>query len=121
MQVLDQERIKSSKLERDIYDFERKANIKMGFVSSAIRRTFDTTTDLTDSRASNTDLVKYNGIKAQFQMDQLDSLSFPTRGYFLGARLEQGVSGAIYTDPRVQMLSVPIHLIRVLSILIHLC
>jgi NTE family protein len=84
-----------------VYDFERKANIKMGFVSSAIRRTFDTTTDLTDSRASNTDLVKYNGIKAQFQMDQLDSLSFPTRGYFLGARLEQGVSGAIYSGGRL--------------------
>lgn len=84
-----------------VYDFERKANIKMGFVSSAIRRSFDTTTDLTDSGASSTDLVKYNGIKAQFQMDQLDSLSFPTRGYFWGASLEQGVSGAIYSGARL--------------------
>lgn len=82
-----------------VYDFERKANIKMGVTSSAIRRTFDTTTDLAE--IANTDLVKYNGIKAQFQIDQLDSLSFPTRGYFLGASLEQGVSGAIYSGGRL--------------------
>lgn len=82
-----------------VYDFERKANIKMGITSSAIRRSFDTTTDLAE--LSNTDLVKYNGVKAQFQIDQLDSLSFPTRGYFLGASLEQGVSGAIYSGGRL--------------------
>lgn len=82
-----------------VYDFERKANIKMGVTSSAIRRTFDTTTDLAE--ISNTDLVKYNGVKAQFQIDQLDSLSFPTRGYFLGVSLEQGVSGALYNGGRL--------------------
>jgi NTE family protein len=82
-----------------VYDFERKANIKMGVTSSAIRRTFDTTTDLAE--ISNTDLVRYNGVKAQFQIDQLDSLSFPTRGYFLGVSLEQGVSGALYNGGRL--------------------
>jgi NTE family protein len=82
-----------------VYDFERKANIKMGVTSSAIRRTFDTTADLTE--VTNTDLVKYKGLKAQLQIDQLDSLSFPTRGYFLSASLERGVSGAIYSGGRL--------------------
>ena len=84
-----------------VYDFERKANIKLGITSSAIRRTFDTTTDLTDSQSSSTDLVKYKGIKTQFQIDQLDSLSFPTRGYFLGGSLEQGISGSRYSGGRL--------------------
>ena len=84
-----------------VYDFERKANIKLGITSSAIRRTFDTTTDWTDSQAPSTDLVKYKGIKTQFQIDQLDSLSFPTRGYFLGGTLEQGISGSRYSGGRL--------------------
>lgn len=82
-----------------VYDFERKANIKLGVTSSAIRRTFDTTTALTE--VSNTDVVKYQGMKVQFQLDQLDSLSFPTRGYFLGASLEQGATGAVYRGGRL--------------------
>jgi NTE family protein len=84
-----------------VYDFERKANIKLGLTASAIRRTFDTTTDGTHSPLSNTDLVKYKGIKTQFQIDQLDSLSFPTRGYFLGGTLEQGISGSRYSGGRL--------------------
>lgn len=84
-----------------VYDFERKANIKMGVTSSAIRRTFDTAIDLAQIQASGTELVKYQGVKAQFQIDQLDSLSFPTRGYFVGGSLEQGVSGALYSGGRL--------------------
>jgi NTE family protein len=84
-----------------VYDFERKANIKLGITSSAILRTLDTTTDLTNSQSSSTDLVKYKGIKTQFQIDQLDSLSFPTRGYFLGASLGQGISGSRYSGGRL--------------------
>ena len=84
-----------------VYDFERQANIKLGLTASAIRRTFDTTTDGTHSPLSNTDLVKYKGIKTQFQIDQLDSLSFPTRGYFLGGTLEQGISGSRYSGGRL--------------------
>lgn len=80
-----------------VYDFERKANIKLGITSSAIRKTFDTTNNWTDSQASSTDLVKYKGIKTQFQIDQLDSLSFPTRGYFLGGTMAQGISGSRYS------------------------
>lgn len=84
-----------------VYDFERQANIKMGITSSAIRRSFDTTTELSEIQGTDTELVKYRGVKAQFQIDQLDSLSFPTRGYFFGAGLEQGVSGAIYSGGRL--------------------
>lgn len=80
-----------------VYDFERKANIKLGITSSAIRKTFDTTNNWTDSQASSTDLVKYKGIKTQFQIDQLDSLSFPTRGYFVGGTMAQGISGSRYS------------------------
>ena len=84
-----------------VYDFERKANIKLGLTASAIRRTFDTTIDWTDAQLPSTDLVKYSGLKTQFQVDQLDSLSFPTEGYFWGGSLEQGVSGAIYSGGRL--------------------
>jgi NTE family protein len=84
-----------------VYDYQRKANIQLGVTSSAIRRTFDTTSDLSNLQTSNTDAVEYQGVKAQFQIDQLDSLSFPTRGYFVGAGLEQGVSGALYRGGRL--------------------
>jgi NTE family protein len=84
-----------------VYDHERKANIKMGLTSSVIRKTFDTTLNEADLRLLDTDVVKYTGLKAQFQVDQLDSLSFPTRGYFWGGSLEQGVEGAIYRGGRL--------------------
>ena len=84
-----------------VYDFERKANIKLGLTASAIRRTFDTTIDWSDAQLPSTDLVKYSGLKTQFQVDQLDSLSFPTEGYFWGGSLEQGVTGAIYSGGRL--------------------
>jgi NTE family protein len=84
-----------------VYDFERQANMKLGLTSSAIRRSFDTTIDVSELQMAHTDLVKYQAVKVQFQMDQLDSLSFPTRGFFLGASLEQGFSGAVYTGGRM--------------------
>ena len=86
---------------RLVYDFERKANIKMGLTSSSIRRTLDTMFELTDVAGTSTDILRYNGLKAQVQMDQLDSLSFPTRGYFLNASYEKGISGALYTGARL--------------------
>jgi NTE family protein len=35
------------------------------------------------------------------QIDQLDSLSFPTRGYYFNASYEQGISGAVYAGGRL--------------------
>lgn len=84
-----------------VYDFERKVNIKMGLTSSGIRRSLDTTSELSTLTNSNTDTLRYNGLKAQVQVDQLDSLSFPTRGYFLNASFEQGTSGAVYSGARL--------------------
>lgn len=83
-----------------VYDHQRKANIKLGLMTSAVRRTIDTVTDLSSLQLTSIDQVQYRGLKAQFQMDQLDSFSFPTRGYFLGASLERGVSGAVYSGGR---------------------
>jgi NTE family protein len=71
--------------------------VKLGLVSSRIRRTFDTAVDWGEGIVNSTDQVRYNALRVKWQMDQLDSLSFPTRGYFLGGHLEQGVSGAIYS------------------------
>jgi NTE family protein len=84
-----------------VYDHQRQANIKLGVTTNAIRRTFDTVTDLSALHFASTDQVQYQGLKAQFQIDQLDSFSFPTRGYFLGASLERGFSGTLYSGGRL--------------------
>jgi NTE family protein len=84
-----------------VYDFARKINIKTGLTSSNIRRTLDTVSELANTEGSNTETLRYNGLKTQVQVDQLDSLSFPTRGYFFNASYEQGISGAIYTGTRL--------------------
>jgi len=84
-----------------VYDYERKANIKLGLTSSSIRRSFDTRLDFLDTSTDQSSLFKYNGIKTQLQIDQLDSLSFPTRGFFVNASLEQGLSGTAYRGGRL--------------------
>lgn len=86
---------------RLVYDFERKVNWKLGLTSSSIRRTLDTTTDLLANTVSSASTLRYNGLKAQVQVDQLDSLSFPTRGYLLNTSLEQGITGAVYAGARL--------------------
>ena len=80
-----------------VYDFERLVNVKMGMVSSRIRRAFDTTVVWGDDNLEPTQEIRYNALRMKWQMDQLDSLSFPTRGYFLGGHMERGISGAIYS------------------------
>ena len=83
-----------------VYDFERKASFKFGLTSSSIRRALDTTSELA-ATSSSTETLRYNGLKAQLQIDQLDSLTFPTRGYFLNTSVEQGISGAVYSGARL--------------------
>ncbi|OYU10921.1 MAG: hypothetical protein CFE38_15125 [Comamonadaceae bacterium PBBC1] len=85
---------------RVVYDFERKANIKLGVTSSSIQQTLDTASELADT-GSRTDTLRFNGLRAQVQIDQLDSLSFPTRGFYLNAIYEQGISGADYFGGRL--------------------
>jgi NTE family protein len=87
---------------RLVYDFARKAQIKMGLTSSRIRQTFDTTLALDDLSASaEAWSVSYRGLKTQFQIDQLDSLSFPTDGFFLDASYELGLAGTGYVGARL--------------------
>ena len=71
--------------------------------SSTIRRTFDTRFDFLETSADQTNRLKYNGVKTELQIDQLDSLSFPTRGFFVNASLEQGLSGVDYRGGRLSV------------------
>ncbi|PUE07032.1 hypothetical protein B9Z51_14120 [Limnohabitans sp. T6-5] len=84
-----------------VYDLERKANIKVGLTSGRIRRTLDTYSELLASAGNSNSDFSYTGLKTQLQIDQLDSLSFPTRGYYLNASVEQGVSGNSYGTGRL--------------------
>ncbi|PUE07787.1 patatin-like phospholipase family protein [Limnohabitans sp. T6-20] len=84
-----------------VYDWERKANIKVGLTSGRIRRTMDTYNEILASSGASVSDFSYNGLKTQLQVDQLDSLSFPTRGYYLNASVEQGISGNSYATGRL--------------------
>ncbi|OYU30834.1 MAG: hypothetical protein CFE39_11445 [Comamonadaceae bacterium PBBC2] len=83
-----------------VYDLDRKATVKLGLTSSQIRRSFDTLLDLEGTTLSSP-ILRYNGVKTQLQIDQLDSLSFPTQGHYLNASIEQGLSGADYIGGRL--------------------
>ncbi len=84
-----------------VYDLDRHAAIKLGSVSSGIRKRFDTAISGWPSDRDVTDLVRYRAFKLQFLVDRLDSVSFPTRGYFWGSSVERGVSGAVYSGGRL--------------------
>lgn len=84
-----------------VYDYERKANIKLGLTSGLIRRSLDTENELLTLEAGGSSVFRYNAIKTQLHIDQLDSLSFPTTGYYLNASLEQGLSGNPYSTGRL--------------------
>ncbi|PVE41801.1 patatin-like phospholipase family protein [Limnohabitans planktonicus] len=84
-----------------VYDLERKANIKLGLTSGRIRRSLDTYNELLSSTVGSNSDFSYSGLKTQLQIDQLDSLSFPTRGYYLNATVEQGLNGTAYGTGRL--------------------
>lgn len=84
-----------------VYDFEHKANIKLGLTSGLIRRSLDTENELLNTSDGGNSVFSYNAIKTQLQMDQLDSPSFPTTGYYFNASLEQGLSGNPYDTRRL--------------------
>ncbi len=84
-----------------VYDWERKANVKMGLTASNITKSLDSSYALAEELGTQTLSLTYAGLKLQLQTDQLDSLSFPTRGYYVNAKIEQGFSGAIYSSGRV--------------------
>ena len=84
-----------------VYDWGRLASLKWGVLSSAIDRTFDTPLGSHDpalaARLSSASAWRYSAARLQVTWDQLDSLSFPTRGYFWQASAERGLSGAAYS------------------------
>jgi len=47
--------------------------------------------------------LRYTAARWQWDIDQLDSLSFPTQGYALGLRVEQGLGGDRYQRRRAQI------------------
>lgn len=83
-----------------VYDFRRKANIKWGLTSSRMSSSFDTQIDILDSDDTRF-VTRYNGLRTEVEVDQLDSLSFPTRGYYFQGRWEQGISGNAYQGGRL--------------------
>lgn len=83
-----------------VYDFRRKANIKWGLTSSSIHSSFDTLIDPTELDSSAA-VFRYNGFRTLVEVDQLDSLSFPTRGYYFQAKFEKGISGNAYQGGRL--------------------
>ena len=80
-----------------VYDWQRQANVKMGLTASKITKSLDSAFSLADELGVQAQTISYGGVKLQLQTDQLDSLSFPTRGYYVNARIEHGFSGAIYS------------------------
>jgi NTE family protein len=84
-----------------VYDFERKASIKLGLTSGLIRRSLETDNEFLTSGVEGGSVFRYNALKTQLHIDQLDSLSFPTMGYHLHASLEQGLSGNAYGTGRL--------------------
>lgn len=84
-----------------VYDIQRKANVKLGLTSGRIRRTVETMSELLEASGNSINDFSYNGLRAQLLIDQLDSVSFPTKGYFLNASIEQGISGTRYGTGRL--------------------
>ncbi|MBK6648400.1 MAG: patatin-like phospholipase family protein [Betaproteobacteria bacterium] len=86
------------------YDLGRMATLKMGVVTSTINGASETSDKIYVESVSGqsglinlSDLrVAYTGLRFQLLVDQLDSVSFPSRGYLLNTRMEQGLSGASF-------------------------
>lgn len=91
-----------------VYQLGRKAAFKLGVVSSTIKAASETSDKIyIEGINGNSALVNlpdlrisYTGLRLQFQADQLDSLSFPSRGYLINARMEQGLTGAEFRSFR---------------------
>jgi NTE family protein len=88
------------------YEFDRKSVLKMGVAHASLNYTVDVTrsifleeqgrfVQMEDSR------TRYFAARLQFEVDQLDSVSFPSKGYFFTTSLEQGLSGANYRSVKL--------------------
>lgn len=88
------------------YEFDRKSVLKMGATHANVDYTVDVSrgiylqelgrlVQMEDFR------TRYSAARLQFEVDQLDSVSFPSKGYFFMTSLEQGFSGADYRSARL--------------------
>jgi NTE family protein len=88
------------------YEFDRKAVLKMGFTHAKLDYKVDVTRSVYLEEYGRfvqmEDFgIRYSAGKVQFEVDQLDSLSFPSKGYFFMTSMEQGFSGAHYRSARL--------------------
>lgn len=92
------------------HDFGRHSVMKLGVVQAAQRYQVDVTRtlinpdDLTDNISLSDLNFNYTALRWRWDVDQLDSVSFPTHGHALGLSLESGLSGARYSRSRARML-----------------
>ena len=85
-----------------VYEWDRKATVKLGWTQSGIRYEPDTVFYYPGSTTPVENMsLHYNGLKLQLHVDQLDSWSFPTQGYALTATVEEGMSGNPYRNMRL--------------------
>lgn len=85
-----------------VYEWDRKATVKLGWTQSGIRYDPDTVFYYPGStQPVESTSLHYNGLKLQLHVDQLDSWSFPTQGYALTATVEEGMSGNQYRNMRL--------------------
>ncbi len=91
------------------YELERQATFKLGLVNSSLDVSPDSASRVLVSNVSGENFlitlprfkVAYTGLRAQIVTDQLDSLSFPRRGYLFNVRAEQSLSGTPFRSYRL--------------------
>lgn len=91
------------------YELERQATFKLGLVNSNLDVSPDSASRVAVSTVNGENFlitlplfkVGYTGLRAQMLTDQLDSLSFPSRGYLVNARAEQSLSGTPFRSYRL--------------------
>ncbi|MGV0958672.1 MAG: patatin-like phospholipase family protein [Limnohabitans sp.] len=88
------------------HEFDRKSVLKMGITHAKLNYKVDVTRSFFVEGSGRwlqleDFAVGYSAAKLQFEMDQLDSVSFPSKGYLFMTSLERGFSGAQYRSARL--------------------
>ena len=88
-------------------EWGRDAVMKLGLVRARQSYQVDVSAGLYDETGHAVSLgdevFDYTALRWQWNLDRLDSVSFPTRGYALGLSLESGVSDVRYSRSRAQL------------------
>lgn len=91
------------------WNLDKVSNLQLGLVVNQSQLNIDTARTVVfhddngkDTAFTLTDLqLGYTGLKAQYTADSLDSLTFPTKGYFLNVTLSHAVSGTRTASERI--------------------